>query len=574
MKIKSTLIRNLSIQVKFVFCFALILIVAFGISSLIITGSFSKSLEKEVTLLGNRNLSALENYIDIIFENVTQFSNLVFVDDDIQGVLRNHRESGESTWQQFKVQNKLSTMLLSADYIHTAVLIEADRKVYKSYKNGPVTVDIEGLEDKWWFDKVWKDNEGIFVSKEDGIISYPYTPDENYITYIRSIPDKYDYSALGMLMLVINEKSLQELFYRSSDTQESVFCILDSRDSFIIRPKGFYKDYSSVKGLKDGVLLEKKLKYNDWIVSGFYPMNTVKDSKKLMRLILLIFSLVLILLGVVAVLLLRHFIFKPIAQIEDHLKMVEEGIFVTMEVPEGSNDEIITFKKASNHMIGSILELIDTIKKEEKIITKNELDIIYAQINPHFLYNTLDAASALCLIKDNDSCFRILRALGSFYRNTLNSGNDLITVEKEIESIRSYITILNIRYENRLDVSFDIPDELKEYRMLKLILQPLVENAVYHGIKEKEGSGRINIRGWLEGDRILFEVTDDGRGMSEEKISQVLNVKEDKKGFGLYSLRQRISLFYNIEEPVEIRSREGSGTSVKVNMKVVDAVGK
>ena len=147
--------------------------------------------------------------------------------------------------------------------------------------------------------------------------------------------------------------------------------------------------------------------------------------------------------------LLTYLIFKPIGKIEEHMKLLENGKFITMESDDYEN-EITNLRQVFNHMILSIKKLMNKVKEEEGIIAKGKLDIIYAQINPHFLYNTLDAVSALALMKENEKCFEITQALGNFYRNSLNSGLDYITVEDEIDSIKSYITILNMRYENQI----------------------------------------------------------------------------------------------------------------------------
>ena len=117
---------------------------------------------------------------------------------------------------------------------------------------------------------------------------------------------------------------------------------------------------------------------------------------------------------------------------------------------------------------------------------RDRLDIIQAQINPHFLYNTLDAVSALALMEENEKCFQMTQALGNFYRNSLNSGLDYITVEDEISSIESYITILNMRYDNQIKVNYEIEESVKKEKVLKLLLQPLVENAVHHGLNGEE----------------------------------------------------------------------------------------
>lgn len=136
------------------------------------------------------------------------------------------------------------------------------------------------------------------------------------------------------------------------------------------------------------------------------------------------------------------------------MKLVEDGKLIELTIDNQHSNEINDLKKVFNQMILSIKELISKVKAEEKIIAKNELDIIQAQVNPHFLYNTLDAISALALIEDHENCLKMTQALGNFYRNSLNSGQDLVTVKDEIDCIESYITILNIRYDNKITLNY------------------------------------------------------------------------------------------------------------------------
>lgn len=250
------------------------------------------------------------------------------------------------------------------------------------------------------------------------------------------------------------------------------------------------------------------------------------------------------------------------------MELVERGNFIEMPIDEHRN-EINNLKNVFNHMTLSIKNLIQQVKDEEQVIAKGKLDIINAQINPHFLYNTLDAVSALALMEDHENCFRMTQALGSFYRNSLNSGMDFISIRDELESIRSYITILNIRYDNKIKVEYDVEEELLDVKILKLILQPPVENAVHHGIKNREGEGHITIRAYRDEDEIIFVVSDDGKGMSEKRIEEVMTGKNitGKSGFGIHSQIQRIRLYYGIENPIMISSEIGTGTEIMIRVK-------
>lgn len=208
---------------------------------------------------------------------------------------------------------------------------------------------------------------------------------------------------------------------------------------------------------------------------------------------------------------------RPIQKMEEQM-MYSKAIPENMEVDEECEDEITNLKRTYNNLLNSIRELLERTKEEEKIIRKNELDLILEQINPHFLYNTLDVISGLTLIGDQDKSFQMTQALGRFYRNSLNRGSQMIPVREELDIVKSYMTIINIRYENEISIRYQVDEKLMDTLMLKLILQPLVENAVHHGLRQKEGKGELQITMRMVDNRMMeVSIKDNGVGISEEK---------------------------------------------------------
>ena len=163
------------------------------------------------------------------------------------------------------------------------------------------------------------------------------------------------------------------------------------------------------------------------------------------------------------------------------------------------------------------------------------------------------------------------QALGQFYRNSLNSGRQIVTVQDEIDCVKNYVTILNIRYDNKINLECEIQEDILACKILKLVLQPVVENAVHHGIRNREGDGNIRIVGYSCEDEIILSVADDGVGMTEEKQQEILSGKSQKgkSGFGLYSEIQRISLFYGIKNPITITSEPDGGTEITICLKML-----
>ncbi len=579
--------KNMKIQIKIIFLYFLALILSFFLTFSAIFVINKKYMEQEVGTTGVQTIKALKGNLNLILENVRQFSDLIYFDGNVQEALRKIDSSNIDPVIQQTIQKSLVKMILSGEYISTANIFDIYYNDYNSYKIGPIFAEGEKIEGTEWFRKMQSaDGGSFFIHKSEGVLSFPTRAEKNYISLVREICDQETYEHLAILLLTIDEETLQSYFREVSGPYESSFFIVDGAGNYIISPKEMTHDWkrylpeTSMDGsgyeavTVDGrkmICVYQNMEVEDWILIGMMPMNEVGiHSSFPSYLVVLITGLNLFFLFLCSAM-LSKLIFSPLAKVVNHMKLVEEGSFSRMDVDD-RNNEINTLKRGFNQMMESMERLICRVKEEEKVIAKNELDIIQAQINPHFLYNTLDAVSALALINDNESCFKMTQALGSFYRNSLNSGRDIVSVKDEIACIKSYITILNIRYDDKILVSYDIEERIMSRQMLKLILQPVIENAVHHGIQEKGNSGHITIKGYQDENELIFIVNDDGCGMDEERIEAIMRgeTQTGKSGFGLYSLIQRVSLYYQIDNPVLIHSEVGSGTEVTIRIGVLD----
>lgn len=236
--------------------------------------------------------------------------------------------------------------------------------------------------------------------------------------------------------------------------------------------------------------------------------------------------------------------------------------------PQTATAELIPLTNSLNVMGEKLQALIDENRREQENLKKSELRTLQAQIAPHFLYNTLDAIVWLAEEKRSDEVIRITKALSDFFRISLSQGRDWIIVAQERKHILGYLTIQRIRYRDILNYEIDIPDELDELPILKLVLQPLVENAIYHGVKHKRGGGKVIIRGRREDRFLHFSVSDNGVGMTPDRLGAVRALltadayaESDAVGFGLYNVNKRIQLYYN--QPVGLVIESGpEGTTV------------
>lgn len=260
---------------------------------------------------------------------------------------------------------------------------------------------------------------------------------------------------------------------------------------------------------------------------------------------------------------------KPIKELCDTTEIVAKGDF-TKRAEVESDDEISVLTNSFNNMIQKIGDLVEDIKREQKNLRVTELKLLQAQINPHFLYNTLDTIIWLAEGKQTDQVVNMVTSLSDFFRTVLSEGRDFITIGEEESYIRSYLKIQQFRYQDILDYEIVIDPTIHKYSILKLTLQPLVENALYHGIKNKRGKGMIQVRGKLDKDMIYLEVEDNGKGMTKEELEFVRKrVKghvesASQGGFGLANVDERIRLNYGIEYGLTFHSIEGEGTRVSV----------
>lgn len=237
-------------------------------------------------------------------------------------------------------------------------------------------------------------------------------------------------------------------------------------------------------------------------------------------------------------------------------------------------EEINVLARTFNTMSDKISELMERTKQEQKNLREAELRLHQEQINPHFLYNTLDSIVWLAEGGNKQQVVEMTADLSDFFRTVLSGGNDYITVKEEESHIRSYLKIQKIRYENILDYVICIDPEIKEQVILKMTLQPIVENALYHGIKNKRGGGKITIRGFGEGEHIVFEVEDNGIGMDAADLEELKKklrgeksrLDSGKGGFGLNNVAQRIRMYYGDRSEITITSRKEEGTCVRVRL--------
>ena len=302
-------------------------------------------------------------------------------------------------------------------------------------------------------------------------------------------------------------------------------------------------------------------------------MYLVQVEKSLThRVKLLISGMAVLLIATFGILMRRSFrltdgIIQPVNIMLDKVKKVGRGKFDMIPI-EAEIEEIEELDEGINKMARKISALLENVRQEKEMQHLTELQLIQAQVNPHFLYNTLDTIVWLIEGGMTEDAVEMISSLSIFFRTSLSKGNDIIPLSEEERHTLSYLEIQQYRYRDILEFEINIPKELSGIPVPKLSIQPLAENALYHGIKNRRGKGKILIEGREEEDALVLTVSDNGQGMTPERLHEVQEAIRtgERAGFGLAAVAERIALYYGPGYGMKIFSEEGKGTTVEIRL--------
>ncbi len=260
---------------------------------------------------------------------------------------------------------------------------------------------------------------------------------------------------------------------------------------------------------------------------------------------------------------------QPIKRLEKSMQLVERGNF-DIHIPIRRDDEVGRLSRRFNLMVNRIRELMNQNIYEQEAKRKSELEVLQSQIHPHFLYNTLNSVVRMAGTGKNEDVITMITSLSRFFRISLSRGERFIPVADELEHIRHYLIIQKMRYKNKFEFEIDAEEAALPYRTLKLVLQPLVENAIYHGIEPSVDQGLIRIRAGIEEGKLMLRVEDNGIGIPPAKLKTLLTEtslgNDEGTGIGLRNVHERIRLNYGEEYGLHIESEREEGTTVTVRL--------
>ncbi|MBW4840437.1 MAG: sensor histidine kinase, partial [Paenibacillaceae bacterium] len=302
--------------------------------------------------------------------------------------------------------------------------------------------------------------------------------------------------------------------------------------------------------------------YN-WKFVSLSPHNSMESRNQSLVVLTLVLLIINGTIFFVSSFVISRSIIKPIQKLLRAMNKAPSGNFMKVTT-EPNSFELEQLYHGYNRMIEQIDQLLKRVIEEQKTIRKAELNVLQSQIKPHFLYNTLDSITSLALSGDNEEVCELIEALGSYYRLSVSKGQDVITVGEEIEIVRNYLKIQSVRYPDVFEVQFEVEEDCGQTPIPKLVLQPLVENSLYHGIRPKGTKGTIRVTAKQVDGSVVLSISDDGIGMSQEEIEQILFTERQGqiKSFGLWGTMERLRIFYEDKDVFHIESESGAGTTI------------
>ena len=390
----------------------------------------------------------------------------------------------------------------------------------------------------------------------------------------------------GILLVDMDFSGIRQLFSKVNSQSPGYVYLIDSNGKLIYHPKQNLIFSNLIKennlraaALEDGIhretfegenrmLVVRTVGYTGWKIVSVTPQKSLYGSFSRSQTMAVMILLIAILIMVFLNQLLSVRVVKPLKRLEDSVKLIDFS--PAPQIYIGGSDEIQHLGKTIQSMVIEMRRLTDNIVKEQEEKRKSELDALQSQINPHFLYNTLDSIMWMIEAEKYEDAISMVQALGSLFRISLSKGKTIITVGEEIQHAQSYVAIQKYRYKNKFEAYFDVDESLTQYKTIKLIIQPLIENAIYYGMEFMDGDGEIHVRVRCEGDELYLEVEDNGPGIPEERLGTLLTDESRERsrgsGIGLRNVHQRIQLYFGQPYGLEIESEPDEGTLVRIHL--------
>ncbi|RKP51357.1 sensor histidine kinase [Cohnella endophytica] len=587
---RSILRWNLTINRKILIGFLAVICICVAAITTIAYEQISRIVENKISLYNQQVVNKSLDNVEFYLQDVAELAKNISVDDQILDDIHTIKANEQDSKTRQLLDNAVKKYQFLKSYITDISLFEEnDRIVYSfdyDYKN-------VFFQDEWYKSYEQSSGDSYFSSIHTSIIRGTSLEGIETLTYIKKAYDLADPTQyLFTVAIEMDAKILNNALRQLDSSDDWGTVVYNSNRQIMLQQTELYPqidvakllpsvtdndfrhDSIRLQGQRYLVLKSSMSKY-DWQLISFAPYDKIMWEVSSLRYYLIIAGIICILLAAVISIFISKGITVPLAKLMNVIREMEKGNF-KVQADIRSGDEIERLNGVLIRMSNGMENLIERNIQEEKLKRKAELTALQAQINPHFLYNTLESMNWFAVRKKEMEISDVLTNLGKFFRISLSNGSPFIPLHQEIEHIRSYLNIQKFRYSNRFESEIEVAPEALNYYIPKLILQPIVENSLLHAFKDQGGKGSVRISVAEQGNDIAIVVADDGCGLNEEQQSKLREslsgskTNDPAKGYGLRNVHDRIQLSFGVLYGLSFESTLGEGTVIRLLLPQVE----
>lgn len=583
--VKSEIIINFIRKFKLRTRLAVFLMLFIIIPSIVIFQSTKLYTSKLIKIYLNNYVELTQQKIEsgtrLLIDEINMLSLKITSSQDIYNIIAQTDLNEEDKRKQLRIV--LNKLIDHREIIGDIIIFTQDNKMYR-YTDSNNTLDTPDL---YYIQQIKNSNTPVWGKIKKDVNN------NAYILLGKHFQNFYTSYRLGTLIIYFNERALYDI-YKDSITDENYSFIIFGDNYVLSHPdkekvgtmffeKNLFDpdsntDFKHMQYNNEPFIIKTHMftdegnhLLDDWKVVSMISYRHLFKTIFMLNRYIIIIQIAIIIFSVFVALLLSKKITQPMSRLKNEIKLFGNETMDIKLFPENINDEIWALEKSFNDMVTQIKDLIKKNNEEKEKQRQAELQVLQAQINPHFIYNVLDAISWLAKIRKQPDIEKMVFALASFFRISLHKGDRFITVQEEIQHVQSYVTIEQMRFPNHIDIEYDISEDIMSFKIPKIILQPLVENAIKHGISTKKEKGHIHIIGYRMENDIRFEIIDNGVGFDLKTLNNEDTEHNDTNkpgGYGIRNIKDRISIEYGPDYGLSFYSKIGVGTRVEIKLQI------
>ncbi|SFE71968.1 two-component system, sensor histidine kinase YesM [Paenibacillus catalpae] len=586
-------IRKSSVQNKFLIASLVLIIIPLGLFGAISLQISKNSIASQVSQSNLKTLGQIADKTDRMLDDIIAVSNQFYLSTDVNHAFTTtyNPDSYDYAMQRSSFDHMLSNSIYSFNRISFQVLLTGLNGFQFPADPSADPPPVRSFMEKEWY-RAALNGQGRIIWVTNPMPELTGAKSHAAFYGVRISKRFESGSPTGIVSVSVDESSLNDLYSSALDKAQEIEIVdtdglilssahKDQLDQSLAERPYYHKirDYDSgyfiaKEGGEEQLISFQTIGKTNWKLISYTPTATVLASiNQLQKIVIIVFAVVVLLAYAASYFMARR-LAVPIKRLYNHFGRVELGD-LSVRLPVTSEDEIGNLTRKFNRMLDRIEELLDNIRLEQERKRHAELQALQSQINPHFLYNTLASIRFMLFKHTPETIDSVIVALVKLLKQSISKQDELIPIGEELAMVRNYLYIQQIRQGDRMEIRYELEEAIYEYKTIKLILQPLIENAIFHGLERKAaGLRQLKVRGYIQGMDILFEISDNGIGMEQQEAVEQLAGTADKDSKlvhrgGYRNVHERLQLYFGGSYGIRLETCFGEGTTVYVRIPAI-----